>query len=249
MPELTLPLAAFMFLTFVLAGMVKGVTGMGLPTVAMGLLATISTPGEAAGLMLAPSLVTNVWQLAAGPDPLGAARRFWPMMAAVATATTVTAGTLTGDNARYAAVGLGAILTLYGAYGLSGKRMSLGAAAERWAGPPIGLLTGAVTGATGVAVMPAAPYLQALGLEKDDLVQALGLSFTVSTAALAVGLMAHGVLDAPVAAASTAALVPAALGMWLGQKLREVISADTFRSVFFVGLLLLGLYLMAEQTL
>ncbi|MFC3694793.1 sulfite exporter TauE/SafE family protein [Chenggangzhangella methanolivorans] len=240
-------LALFMFLTFVLAGVVKGVTGMGLPTVAMGLLATVAAPGEAAALMLVPSLVTNVWQLSAGPDPAGAMQRFWPMMAAVAIATVITAGTLSGDNARYAVVGLGAILTLYAAFGLSGKRLSLGASAERWAGPPVGFVTGVVTGATGVSVMPSAPFLQALGLDKDDLVQALGLSFTVSTTALAVGLMAHGALDAHMALGSVAALAPAGLGMWLGQRLRAVISPTTFRTVFFVGMLALGLYLMAEQ--
>lgn len=248
MTEITPLLLAFCFMTFVLAGLVKGVTGMGLPTVAMGLLATVASPGEAAGLMLLPSLVTNVWQLAAGPDPRGAARRFWPMMVAVAAGTIVTAGALTGDDARDAAAGLGAILALYAAFGLSGKKMSIGPRAEAWAGPPIGLLTGAVTGATGVAVMPSAPYLQALGLEKEDLVQALGLSFTVSTVALGVGLAVHGGLGAPVVAGSVAALAPAALGMWLGQRLRRVISPEIFRSVFFVGMFALAIYLLARHT-
>lgn len=247
MTELTPTILVFMFLAFVMAGMVKGVTGMGLPTVAMGLLATVIPPHDAATLMLAPSFVTNIWQLTSGPDPLGAARRFWPMLAAVSIATVLTAGALTGDNAKLAVVALGAILTLYAAFGLSGKRLSIGPAAERWAGPPVGLMTGVITGTTGVAVMPSAPYLQALGLDKEDLVQALGLSFTVSTIALGVGLAAHGALGETAALASVAALIPAALGMWFGQRLRQVISPTTFRTVFFVGLLFLGVYLMAEQ--
>jgi len=41
--------------------------------------------------------------------------------------------------------------------------------------PLIGLATGLVTGSTGVFVIPAVPYLQALDLDKEDLVQALGL--------------------------------------------------------------------------
>src|SRR4051794_22842106 len=83
---------------------------------------------------------------------------------------------------------LGAALILYGVVGLSGMRFDVSAGLEPWLSPIVGVTTGLVTGATGVFVIPAVPYLQSLGLEKEDLVQALGLSFTVSTVALAAGL-------------------------------------------------------------
>ncbi|RVA24109.1 sulfite exporter TauE/SafE family protein, partial [Mesorhizobium sp. M7A.F.Ca.US.001.01.1.1] len=53
---------------FLAAGFVKGVVGMGLPTVAMGLLAVTMPPAQAAALLLIPSLVTNLWQLLTGPS-------------------------------------------------------------------------------------------------------------------------------------------------------------------------------------
>ncbi|MFD1702495.1 sulfite exporter TauE/SafE family protein [Methylopila henanensis] len=245
MPDLAPPFLAFAFLTFCLAGLVKGVTGMGLPTVAMGLLAAVMPPATAAALLLLPSLVTNLWQLAAGPDPLGAVRRFWPMMAGVAVATTAAAGALSGDDARLASAALGGVLALYAALGLSGWRPTLRERAGRRLAAPVGLVTGAVTGATGVFVIPAVPYLQALGLEKEELVQALGLSFTVSTLALGAGLALHGGLPAPAIGGSAAALIPAGLGMAAGTKLRRVIAPETFRTLFFAGLLALGLYLAA----
>jgi uncharacterized protein len=93
-------------------------------------------------------------------------------------------------------------------------------------------------------MIPSAPYLQAIGLEKDRLVQALGLSFTVSTLALAVALARDGVLGIPVAGASLAVLVPALLGMALGQRLRARVREETFRIVFFAASLLLGGYLV-----
>ncbi|HEX5866243.1 MAG TPA: sulfite exporter TauE/SafE family protein, partial [Beijerinckiaceae bacterium] len=52
---------------FLLAGFVKGVVGLGLPTVAIALLGLVMTPAEAAALLVLPTFVTNVWQLAAGP--------------------------------------------------------------------------------------------------------------------------------------------------------------------------------------
>ena len=122
-------------------------------------------------------------------------------------------------------------------------RLAVPPAHERWLSPLAGLLTRPVTAATGVFVIPAVPYLQALGLEKEQLVRALGVSFLVSTIALAATLGHGGALDRGSAAASLLALLPALLGMFAGQALRRRIAAEPFRKVFFGGLLALGLYL------
>ena len=234
--------------TFVLAGLVKGVIGMGLPTVAMGLLALALPPAEAAALLLIPSLVTNVWQLLAGPSFASLARRLWPMMACVALGTIAGAGVLAGDTAGLAGAGLasnglGVVLVVYAVVGLAGVKIAVARRHEAWLGPLVGLTTGLVTGATGVFVIPAVPYLQAIGLDKEELIQALGLSFTVSTVALGLGLLQVQALPPGALWMSLLALAPALGGMLLGQALRRRIAAATFRRVFFVGLLLLGLHL------
>jgi uncharacterized membrane protein YfcA len=226
--------------TFLLAGLVKGVIGMGLPTVAMGLLALALPPAEAAAILVVPSLVTNVWQLLAGPRFAALARRLWPMMAAVLLGTIAGAGVLAGNVAGLAKIGLGIALIVYAIVGLAGIRLSVAARHEAWLAPLVGAITGLVTGATGVFVIPAVPYLQAIGLEKDELIQALGLSFTVSTVALAVGLLRVDAWQADSVWISLLALVPALIGMQAGQWLRQRIAAATFRRVFFAGLLLLG---------
>ena len=112
------------------------------------------------------------------------------------------------------------------------------------AGFLIGAATGLVTAATGVYMIPSAPYLQAIGLEKDDLVQALGLSFTVSTLALAATLVQDGTLQMSIAGASLLALAPALIGMVLGQWVRARVRPETFRICFFAGSLLLGAHLV-----
>lgn len=226
--------------TFLLAGLVKGVIGMGLPTVAMGLLAIVLPPAEAAAILVVPSLVTNVWQLWAGPSFGALARRLWPMMVGVVVGTIAGAGVLAGNVAGLAKIGLGIALVVYSLVGLAGLRLAVARRREGWLGPLTGAATGLVTGATGVFVIPAVPYLQAIGLEKDDLVQALGLSFTVSTIALAIGLMRVDALSIHSVWISLLALVPALIGMQAGQWLRQRIAAATFRRVFFAGLLLLG---------
>ena len=226
--------------TFLLAGLVKGVIGMGLPTVAMGLLALALPPAEAAAILVVPSLVTNVWQLLAGPRFAALARRLWPMMATVLLGTIAGAGVLAGNVAGLAKIGLGIALIVYSVVGLAGIRLSVAPRHEAWLGPLVGATTGLVTGATGVFVFPAVPYLQAIGLEKDELIQALGLSFTVSTVAIAVGLLRVDAWQMDAVWISLLALLPALVGMQAGQWLRQRIAAATFRRVFFAGLLLLG---------
>ena len=49
-----------------LAGFVKGAIGLGLPTVSIGLLGLMMTPAQAAAIMVAPALITNVWQASVG---------------------------------------------------------------------------------------------------------------------------------------------------------------------------------------
>jgi uncharacterized protein len=230
-------------LTFVLAGFVKGVIGLGLPTVAMGLLAVVMTPAQAAALLVAPSFLTNVWQ-AMGPELAPLTRRLWPMLLGICVGVWAGGGLLTADGGAQASIGLGAVLALYGLLGLTSVEFSVPTRLEPWLSPLIGAVTGVVTAATGVYMIPSAPYLQAIGLQKDDLVQALGLAFTVSTVALAASLVRDGALQISVAGASLLALAPALLGMVLGQWVRARIRPETFRVCFFVGSLLLGAHLM-----
>ena len=233
-------LTAFIFL---LAGFVKGVMGLGLPTVSMGLLALIVAPAEAAALLVVPSIATNVWQAVAGPGLGRLLRRLWPMMVCVCLGTWAGAGLLTGTNAHLVSAALGTCLVLYALLGLSARRWSVRASSQPWLSPPVGLAAGLVTAATGTFVIPGLLYLQALGLEKEDFVQALGIYFLVSTFALAGNLLHAGVLSPSVAATSLVALLPAVAGMGLGQLARLRLSEDLFRLVFFVGMLMLGAYL------
>ncbi|CAM3346912.1 hypothetical protein SAMN04488021_14214 [Paracoccus aminovorans] len=227
-------------MTFLAAGIVKGVTGMGLPTLAMGVLGALLSPLVAASLLIVPSMVTNLWQLLAGPRIGALARRLWPMTAASMARTLTAAPLLAGGNGGATTAVLGATLVAYALYTLLASPFRVAAVQERWFSPLVGLTTGVIAGATGVFVIPAVPYMQALGLEKDDLVQALGLAFTTSTIALALGLASHQAWQFDQLALSVLAVVPALIGMWAGQILRRALSPATFRRWFLIMLALLG---------
>lgn len=231
---------SLLILTFALAGLVKGVTGMGLPTVAMGALGAFMSPVSAAALLIVPSFVTNIWQLVTGPNLRPLIRRLWPMMIAIVAGTLAGAALLTGGDTRGTTTGLGVALIVYALYSLFARQLSVPQRWEPWLAPLIGLTTGLITGGTGVFVIPAVPYLQALNLSKDDLIQALGLSFTVSTLALAGGLALHGAFDSGNLLMSGLLVVPALTGMAAGTWLRGRISPALFRKGFLVCLALLG---------
>lgn len=234
---------------FALAGMVKGVIGLGLPTIAMGLLAIVMPPIQAAAILILPSFVTNVWQMLAGPAFCVVLRRLWPMMLGVCLGTWAGLGLMTGAAARFGTALLGVALALYAVGGLAAFQFAVPRTLEPILSPVIGLITGVITAATGVFVIPAVPYLQAIGLEKEELVQALGLSFTVSTVALSLNVAIEGGLQFQMAADTLVALALAGIGMGIGQSIRVRLSPAVFRRWFFVGLLLLGLYLVARSAI
>ena len=237
-------LSLLVLLTFLVAGTVKGVIGLGLPTVAMGLLGLAIAPAQAAALLIIPSIVTNTWQLAAGGRLRGLIKRLWPMQLGILLGTGLGMLWLSSDGGSWVVRALGMALLLYALSGLFLPVLRVAPRMENWLGPTCGLITGIITSATGVFVIPAVPYLQALGLSKNQLVQALGLSFSVSTLALAAGLYWRGSLGGGELNGSLLALLPAMLGMWLGQWLRQRISGALFKSVFFIGMALLGMHLL-----
>jgi uncharacterized membrane protein YfcA len=242
LPDLSSTLA-ITALVFLLAGFVKGVVGLGLPTITMGLLSLTMAPAQAAALLVVPSLVTNVWQLAARPGLVALTRRIATMLLGVCAGVAIGAGWLTGGASSLVTAGLGIALLLYAALGLLHVGFHVLPRHEGWLSPLVGLATGLVTAATGVFVIPAVPYLQALGLEKEELVQALGVSFLVSTIALAASLGAGGAMHGGAWTGSLLALLPALAGMGLGQRLRLRVEPQRFKTLFHAGLLALGAYL------
>lgn len=235
-------------LIFLLAGAVKGVVGLGLPTVAMGLLSLLMPPAEAAAILLLPSFITNVWQLVEGPRLGKLMRRLWPTLLAIFVSTVIASGVIASTKSAAASVALGGALLLYAAAGLWQFHIDVSRGSERWAGPLVGAITGLITGATGTFVIPAVPYLAGLGLDRDELVQALGLSFTVSTVALGVGLLWHGALEMSSVSHSVVAIVPALFGMILGGRIRRRVSPERFRRWFFIGLGALAAHLILSAS-
>ena len=203
--------------TFLLAGTVKGVIGLGLPTVSLALMTVALGLPQAMALLLVPSFVTNVWQALGGGNALVVLRRIWPFLIMATVTVWLGATALTRVDLSLLSALLGLLLVVYGVVNLAGVRLTVGSRQEVWAGPLVGTVNGVLTGMTGSFVVPGVMYLQAIGLPRDRLIQAMGMLFTVSTVALAIALQGNRFLTAELGALSAAAVVPALLGMVFGQ--------------------------------
>lgn len=236
-------------LTFLVAGGVKGVIGLGLPTVSLALLTATLGLQPAMALLLVPSFVTNVWQATTGGNGRIIIARIWPFLLPATVTVWIGASALTRVDTSLLSALLGMLLVVYSLISLSGLRGSIPRRSEAWAGPIFGTINGVLTGMTGSFVVPGVLYLQAIGLPRDMLIQAMGMLFTASTVALAVALGGRNLLTFELGAISTAAVLPAIAGMILGQRLRQRLSEASFRRVFFLSLLALGAHIVARSFL
>jgi hypothetical protein len=232
--------------TFLLAGMVKGVIGLGLPLVSLAVLTIAFDLPSAMSLLLVPSFVTNLWQSLAGGHGKAILLRLWPFLVPATATVWIGAQALTRMDLSLLTALLGVLLVTYSIANLRGFQLAIPARHENWVGPLVGAANGVLTGMTGSSVVPGVMFLQAIGLSRDMLVQAMGILFTTSTLALAVALQKANVLTVEHGILSSGAVLPAIVGMILGQRVRNTLSERRFRKVFFVALLVLGAYIIVS---
>lgn len=234
---------ALILAVFLLAGLVKGIVGLGLPAVALGLLTVFLGLKDAIVLFVVPSLATNLWQALAGGALLAIGRRLWSLLAFACVGIWFGTGLLAQSDGRLLAGLLGLLLSIYAVTALASPQLRVPEAWEPWLSPPIGAISGFFTGLTGSFTFPGIAYVQALGFPRDRLIQAMGIVFLTSTITLGLGLADNGLLTRDLGIASLAAMIPAFLGLLAGIRMRRRIPEDYFRRILLGALLVLGVYI------
>ena len=230
--------------SFLLAGFVKGVVGLGLPTISLAILTALLDLPTAMALLVVPAFCTNIWQGFIGGHLVLLSRRLWPLLLVMI--PFVWAGAALSDLLETEILTriLGGMVVTYAALSFQSVPYSIPMPLQVWLGPLCGAINGVLTGLTGSLFLPGVMYLQAIGLSRDQLVQAMGLLFALSTLALGISLQETGRIDVGLWQISGFALLPALFGMHCGKICRGYLSDDLFRRVFLSGLALLGIYIM-----
>jgi uncharacterized membrane protein YfcA len=236
-------------MTFLFAGSVKGIIGLGLPSVSLALLTATLGLKDAMGIMLIPTLCSNVLQGLIGGNFKSITQKFAPLMITAAIGTWFSAGILAKSEAALVSGLLGLSILSYASVSLFTPQIPPPGNHKTWLSPIIGAISGFITGLTGSFIMPGVIYLQAFNLPRDVLIQSMGIIFTAATLSLAFALDGHNLLPKETMIISAAALIPTFIGMWFGKLIRKRIPEQQFRRVFFFGLLILGLYIIAKVLL
>ncbi|MCP4238843.1 MAG: sulfite exporter TauE/SafE family protein [Aestuariibacter sp.] len=235
--------------SFTLAGIVKGVTGFGMPVVSLGLLVTSFDLTTAMALFIVPSFVTNLWQAVSGGQLLSLFRQIWSYLLLAVLAVWIGSIALIRVELHLLSTFLGGLLIFYSLLCIFGYRLNMPPARERWLAPILGSINGILAGMTGAFIVPGVMYLQAIGLSRDQLVQAMGMLFAALTVALACALQYRNFSSTELNLISLAAVLPAMMGMWIGRKIRKSLPEQQFQSIFYSAMFLLGVFIAIKSLL
>lgn len=232
--------------TFFLAGFVKGIIGLGLPTISLALLTIAINLPTSMALILVPSLVTNIWQAIGGQNGRAIILRLWPFFLLATLSVWPGAILFTTIDLSFLSALLGFLLIVYTSFHFSGLRFVVKSQNERWIGTLAGITNGVITGMTGSFILPGVLYIHAIGLSRDTLIQAMGILFTLSTIALAIALKNIDLLNTEYAFWSTIAVAPALAGMMIGRHFRKRLSESVFRQAFYSSLFIIGVFIVLK---
>ncbi|MGE0845649.1 MAG: sulfite exporter TauE/SafE family protein [Flavobacteriaceae bacterium] len=236
-------------LSFLLAGVIKGIIGIGLPLVSIGLLTAMIGLKPALAIAAVPIILANAWQATTGGDFRPLFARLWPFMVGLFAFTFVGVWLLASADPHRISSVFGIVLITYSTVSLAGFQVPPPGRHEKWMTPLFGAVSGVINGLTASYVVPGILYLQALGLPRDRFVQGLGIVLCSGGAALALALGGNGLITRELGLMSLFALLPTFAGLLVGRRIRRRLSEQAFRRVFFLFLLALGVYIIARAFL
>jgi uncharacterized membrane protein YfcA len=234
-------------LGFLLAGVVKGATGLGYSSCALPFLVSALGLKVAIVVLVVPAMLSNVFVMFSTGHLRETVSRFWRLYVAMPPGIVIGLAALTLMDQGLATRSLGVITILYTALALARPSLHLAERLQRRLQVPVGMLNGFFTGLTGSQMMPLLPYMLALKLEPDRLVQANNVAVLLASACLMAGLMGAGIMTWTHFEVSVAALIPAFSGVQVGTWIRARIPQALFRTVVLTLLAVVGFVLVARS--
>lgn len=225
---------------FVAAGFVKGMVGLGLPIFAVSLLSHIIGIREAIYITLAPAMLTSLAQAVAGPALKTLSNRLWPLLVvggiSIGVATQLG---MKGDKKLLALV-VGSLIMIYAITSLLHVRFPPPGKYEKFWTPVLGLIGGTLGGMSGMFAMPVVPYLQTLGLKRDELIQAIAIWFVAGALIMLTVVGINAAFTPTLIVLTVIATVTSLFGIWIGGMARGKLSEKMFVKLFLFAFLLLG---------
>lgn len=231
-------------LAMVVGGLVKGTIGIGLPIASVAILSQFLEVPLVLALVTLPIVATNFWQAVQAGKLVEPLRRFWPMIACLLIFVWLSTKLVVElePDLLYGLIGLTVAVFTVTSYVKPSRALS--STQERWAGPLAGTLGGFLGGISTIWGPPMTMYFIMIRLPKEEFIRAVGLVWFAGSVPLLLGYIDNGILTPRTAQMSMLAALPAFAGLWLGQRLRNLIPQETFRKVVLLALFVIGLNLI-----
>ena len=242
--QLIIVASAFLFAAFV-----KGVTGLGFSTTALPFLVYALGIKEALPLLIIPSIASNLIVMRDAGQFRPTASRFRWLYLAVAPGVVLGLSLLNWLDPIVSSAVLGIALILYCVIAWLQPDFRIRRKTAKALEIPVGFTTGLINGVTGSQVMPVLPFLLSLQLERNMFIQAINVSFTLSSLVMAIGLWKLGLMTLQSVEVSLLGLIVVLIGVRLGSHVRRWLSPAAFRSVVLIILTVLGVGLIVRLTL
>ncbi len=229
---------------FFLGGLLKGVVGMGLPLVAIPIVALALPVAKAIPLMLAPGYIMNLIQVRQTWHARTSLLPWWPAIVGISIGIVAGVQVATSAPENWVRGVLGTLVVVFVLMGFAKMALPHRFATNRIVGFGMGGLTGLSGGLTGGFGATLAMYLLACRLDKDRFVWVIGVIMFLGVIVLTASLIHAGTFKTDQLAGTLAVLVPSWLGLTVGGYVRRKVSQRVFRNTAMIALLIMGVSLI-----
>lgn len=246
---MTTPEIFILIIIFLIGGIVKGTLGIGLPALLIGLLTVFYEPRTAVAMILFVIMTTNMRQAAVGGSiwEIILRHRYFCIFASIGIFFVALVGSKVPLPVLLSCVGVA--VTIFALSSLFANIPKLDHKYDKAVQITAGVSSGILGGLTAIWGPPLAMYLMSLKLEKDRMIQTLGVMFSVQSIFLTAGFVVSGELTGRIAILGAVLIIPAFVGMYFGEKIRASMNTVLFMRAFLIVFLLLGLNLIRRGIL
>lgn len=231
---------------YLLAGLVKGTIGIGLPTAAISLMAQFTDPRTAIALVIMPMLLTNAWQVWRTREHTHRIKQFLPLAASMSISIGVVSLVAPAVSIVLVTLLLGISVVLFAVVSLADAIPELKPRFNRQAQLAAGVSSGIIGGITGVWAPPIVIFMSAIRTDKTTFVAVAGGLLFMGSLVLGISYAAVGLITPTQALLSLLLVLPALAGFAIGEKIRDRLNEAAFRKVVLWFFLLMGLNLIRK---
>ncbi len=231
MPELAWEELLIIAIALAAGGTAKGMTGLGLPMVAVPVLAAFLGVERAVMTMIIPVLVLNLWLVWTLRDCRKEVPEIPRMLLPSVPGVLLGAGILYLANERSLATVLALWILAYLLLRAFRPTMSLAGDARRRLAPVVGFGAGSMQAATGISAPVLVPYVDALNLSPRTYVFTVAAVFSMLSGTHFVVMLSLQAYPLEQFMESLLAVIPAIVFVPLGAKLRGLIEPHVFSRI------------------